>query len=151
MSNFNFDDSQITWQQLEGFDHLNYHILSVDRDNKIVDVLFKFDAGKKIAMHRHVALNQLLVIQGEHILYRPNGEIKERRPTGRYTVSPADDEPHLEGGGADQDVIIMFSIRGTDGLMYEVLDDDWNIIATLGMDDFEALLEAQNQSSRDAA
>jgi hypothetical protein len=55
-------------------------------------------------------------------------------------VSPASDEPHSEGGGAEQDVIILFSIRGTDGVMYEILDDNHNIVATLGMDDFENML-----------
>ena len=143
MTDYNFDDSQTDWQKLDGFDHLNYSVLNVDRDNLIVDVLFKFAAGQQVALHRHVALNHLLVIQGEHILYEPNGEIKEMRPTGRYTVSPASDEPHREGGGAEQDVIIMFSIRGTAGVMYEVLDDDHNIVATLGMDDFANLMAAQ--------
>jgi quercetin dioxygenase-like cupin family protein len=143
MSTYNFDESQINWQTLDGFDHLNYFVLNVDRDNGIVDVVFKFAAGEQVVLHRHVALNHLFVIQGEHRLYEPNGELKETRPTGRYTVSPASDEPHLEGGGAEQDVIILFSIRGTTGVMYEVLDDDQNIVATLGMDDFENMLAAQ--------
>ncbi len=140
MTDYNFDDSNIKWGHLEGFDHLHYCVLNVDRDNMIVDALFKFAANQKIALHRHVALNHLLVIQGEHILYEPNGKVKETRPTGRYTVSPASDEPHSEGGGAEQDVIILFSIRGTDGVMYEILDDNHNIVATLGMDDFENML-----------
>ena len=143
MSNYNFDESHIKWNQLEGFDHLDYCVLNVDRDNLVVDVLFKFAANQQIALHRHVALNHLLVIQGEHILYEPNGDIKERRPTGRYTVSPASEEPHREGGGADQDVIILFSIRGTDGAFYEILDENQSVVATLGMDDFESLLAAQ--------
>jgi hypothetical protein len=145
MQNLTFDESTINWFQLEGFDHLSYCVCNIDRGNKIVDVLFKFAANEKIALHRHIASNNTLVIQGEHILYTPEGEIKEIRPTGRYTVSAPDDEPHREGGG-DQDVIIMFSIRGTDGLMYEVLDDARNIIATLGMDDFENLHAAQSQA-----
>ena len=143
MEKLSFDESNIKWNQLEGFDHASYCVLNVDRGNQVVDVLFKFSANQQIVLHRHVALNHLLVLQGEHILYEPNGEVKERRPTGRYTVSPASDEPHREGGGADQDVIILFSIRGTDGPMYEILDDDQNIVATLGMDDFEGLLAAQ--------
>jgi ChrR Cupin-like domain len=143
MTNYNFDDSHINWNQLEGFDHLDYCVLNVDRDNLVVDALFKFAANQQIALHRHVALNHLLVIQGEHILYEPNGDIKERRPTGRYTVSPASEEPHREGGGADQDVIILFSIRGTDGAFYEILDENNSVVATLGMDDFENLLAAQ--------
>jgi hypothetical protein len=143
MTHYNFDESKIQWNQLEGFDHLSYVVLDVDRDKQIVDALFKFTANEQIALHRHVALNHMLVIQGEHVLYEPDGAIKETRPTGRYTVSPGSDDPHREGGGAQQDVIIFFSIRGTDGVMYEILDDDQNIIATLGMADFEEQLAAQ--------
>ena len=146
MTDYNFDESKIQWNQMEGFDHLSLVVLDVDRDNQVVDALFKFSANEKIALHRHVALNHMLVVQGEHILYEPNGAIKETRPTGRYTVSPPSDEPHREGGGAEQDVIIFFSIRGTAGVMYEILDDDQNIIATLGMEDFEGLLAAQAAS-----
>ena len=102
MADYNFDDSNINWQQLAGFDHLRYFIFAVDRENKIVDALFKFSANEKIALHRHVALNHMLVIQGEHRLYEPGGDIKEVRPTGRYTVSPASDEPHREGGGEQE-------------------------------------------------
>ena len=129
----------IDWQSLDGFDHLVFKVLSVDRNSQLVDVLFKFAANEQIALHRHVALNHTLVLEGEHRLYEPNGDLKEVRPCGRYTVSPPSDEPHREGGG-DIDVIIHFSIRGTDALMYEILDDELNIIATLGMDDFENLL-----------
>jgi hypothetical protein len=144
MANHSFDDSNIQWSQLEGFEHLSYSILNVDRDNMIVDALFRFAAGEQIVLHRHVALNHLLVIQGEHILYEPDGSIKEKRPTGRYTVSAANEDPHREGGGNEQDVIILFSIRGTDGVMYEILDDEHNIVGTLGMDDFEGLYAAQD-------
>ena len=142
MGQSSFDEGNIAWQQLDGFDHFHYRVLNVDRERQIVDFLAKFDANEKIVLHRHVALNHLLVIQGEHRLYRPDGQLKEVRPTGRYTVSPADPEPHQEGGG-DQDVIILFSVRGTDSTMYEILDDDNNIVATLAMDDFEALYAAQ--------
>ena len=145
MSNNSFDGSTVSWRQIEGIDHLSYFICAVDRELKIVDVLLKFDANKQIALHRHVALNHLLVLQGEHRLYEPNGDIKEVRPTGRYTVSPASKEPHREGGG-DEDVVILFSIRGTDGVMYEFMDDDNQVISNFGMDDFAALYELQNAS-----
>jgi len=129
----------INWQNLEGFDNLSFFVLNVDRKNVLVDVLFKFDANEKIALHRHIALNHTMVLEGEHRLYEPDGSLKEVRPTGSYTVSPASNDPHREGGG-DEDVVIYFTIRGTDGVMYEILDDDLNVIATLGMDDFENLM-----------
>jgi hypothetical protein len=40
-------------------------------------------------------------------------------------------------------VIALFSNRGTDGVIYEILDDNFNTLANLGLHDFKALLEAQ--------
>jgi hypothetical protein len=86
----------------------------------------------------------MLVIQGEHRLYEADGKLKEIRPAGRYTVSSPSDEPHREGGG-DEEAIVFFSIRGSDGVFYEILDDDQNVIATLGMQDFIDLYNSQVQ------
>jgi hypothetical protein len=91
-------------------------------------------------MHRHKVHNNTFVIQGEHRLYKPDGTLKEVRPVGSMTSTPADDEPHREGGG-DQDVIIAFSIRG-DGVLYELLDDDMNQIGTISLQDLIDLKNA---------
>lgn len=142
MTLYNFDDNNIRWNKLGDFEHLLYSILDIDENNKIIDVLFKFAANQQIVLHRHKAQNNTFVIQGEHRLYEANGKIKEIRPVGSYTVSPPNDEPHREGGG-DQDVVVFFSIRGNDDILYEVLDDDLNLIATLGFQDFIGLYKAQ--------
>jgi hypothetical protein len=42
---------------------------------------------------------------------------------------------------------VLFSIRGTEGVMYEILDDEENIIATLGMQDFIGLYEMANSQA----
>lgn len=151
MANHTFDDREIYWQQLEGIEHLSYYILDVNRDSQIADVLLRFSAGEKILLHRHMALNHMLVIQGQHILYEPEGTIKEVRPTGRYTVSPASEEPHREGGGTDQDVVIMFSMRGTDGALYQFLDDELNVTGELGMEDLDNMFSLQKQALLQAA
>lgn len=137
-----FNDANINWQTLGNFEHLLYSILSIDEQNKIVDVIFKFAANQQIVLHRHKVLNHLFVIQGEHRIYEANGELKEVRPVGSYTISQPSVEPHREGGG-DIDVIVLFSIRGSDGIFYEVLDDNLNVIATLGMQDFIDLYKNQ--------
>lgn len=142
MSLYNFDDSNIRWNKLGDFEHLVYSVLDIDEDNNIVDVFFKFAANQQIVLHRHKAQNNTLVIQGEHRLYEANGKIKEVRPVGSYTISPPSDEPHREGGG-DQDVVVFFSIRGNDGVLYEVLDNDLSVLATLSMQDFIGLYNAQ--------
>lgn len=135
MANYLFDDANINWQTLEGFEHLHYSILDIDEKNKIVDVLFKFAAHQQIVLHRHKALNKIFVVQGEHRLYETDGRLKEIRVVGSYTSSQPNDEPHREGGG-DVDVIVFFSIRGGEGAFYEILDDDLNVIASLGLQDF---------------
>ncbi len=141
-----FDDCNIKWQKLERFENLAYSIFNIDRNLKIIDVIFKFAANKKIILHRHLSLNNTFVIQGEHRLYEPNGTLKEIRPVGSYTSSPPSDEPHTEGGG-DEDAIVFFSIRGNDGVLYEILGDDLNVIATLSMQDFIGLYKAQQDNA----
>jgi len=115
--------------------------LDVDEKNGMADVLFKFAANQQIVLHRHLAHNNTFVIQGEHRLYKPDGSIKEIRHVGSMTSSPPNEEPHREGGG-DQDVIIAFSIRGT-GVLYELLDDEMNIIGKISMQDLIDLHKAK--------
>ncbi len=144
MTAFKFDDRNIDWQKLGEFEHLRFSILDIDEKNKIADVLFKFSANEKIVLHRHLAHNNTFVIQGEHRLYHPNGALKEVRAVGSLTSSPPSKDPHREGGG-DQDVIIAFSIRG-DGVLYELLDDDLNVIGTISMQDLIELFNAGRSS-----
>lgn len=140
MNSARFDDSQIAWRQLPGFENFSYSILNVDRVNRLVDVIFAFGAHEQIVLHRHLALNHTFVIQGEHRIYEADGSLRECRPTGSYTVSPPDPKPHRECGG-DGGAVVLFSIRGTDGAMYEILDDDGNLIVSLGMSEFIGLYE----------
>ncbi len=135
MTEYNFDDRNITWNKLGDLKHLLFSILNVDEQNYIVDVLFKFDANEKIILHRHMIHNNTFVVQGEHRLYEPDGALKEIRPVGMYKSSPPGDV-HREGGGPDQDVVVFFNMRGHDGVFYELLDDEQNVIASLGYRDF---------------
>lgn len=146
MSNYLFNDKNIAWQQLGEFENFRYSILSIDKDNKTVDVIFKFEPHNPIVLHRHCALNHLFVIHGEHRLYYANGELKAIRTVGSYTVSQPDPVPHRECGG-DEGAIVLFSIRGTEGVMYEILDDEENSIAALGMQDFIGLYEVANSQA----
>lgn len=141
---YQFDDSNIHWHKLGDFEQFQYAILDIDIRHSIVDWLIKLEAHKPIVLHRHVALNKTLVIQGEHIIYEAGGEIKEVRPVGSYTSSLPGSEPHRESGG-DGGAVVFFSIRGSDGIFYEILDDQQNLLTTLGMQDFIALQAANNR------
>lgn len=149
MTRFQFDDRNIHWHKLANFDYFVVSVLDIDKKNKIVDVLIKFEPHQQIVLHRHKAQNNTLVIQGEHRLYEPDGALKEVRPVGSYTCSPAKPEPHRECGG-DEGAVVFFSIRGNEGVLYEVLDDQQNLIGTLSFNDFIDLYEANQTTSRQA-
>ncbi len=144
MKAYEFDDRNITWHRLDWLDHVEFYVYKVDEENRIIDILFKFAPNKKAMLHRHKAPYVTFVVQGELRFYRPNGELKEIRPTGSYVSGVANGEPHLEGGG-DEEAIVFFSNRNVDDALYEFLDDELQPVATLRFEDFKAQLEAQGQ------
>lgn len=138
-----FDDRNIRWYTLGDFKHFVFAMLDVDVSQKIVDFVLKFPANEKIFLHRHLALTNTLVVQGDHILYEPSGKVKEVRRVGSYTTSPPGD-PHQEGAG-DGGGVVFYSVRGKDGVLFEVLDDDFKVIGTLSFDDFVNAYKEQKQ------
>ncbi len=139
-----FDQSNIKWNTLEGIEHLSYHVLNVDRDMKVVDALLKFAANEKVILHKHHADYSTFIIQGELRLYNAEGELTEIRPTASYVQKSAGGPPHTEGGG-DEDCIAWFSNKGTDSVIYEILGPNGETLGTLGLPEFEALMQAQDE------
>lgn len=146
----NFDEASVNWQPLPGpdgepADHIWMSIVNVDDDAKIVDVLFKFAANEKIVLHRHTANFNTFVVQGEHRIYTPDGDLKETRPVGTYKAGKPDAEPHSEGGG-DEDVVILFSLRPYSATkpIYEILDDDQQVASVMTFDDLKEIYETLN-------
>jgi hypothetical protein len=138
-----FDDRHIRWHRMGDFEHFEIAMLDVDVSQKIVDFLIKFEPNQQIFLHRHTALANTWVIQGEHRLYEPNGVLKEVRRVGSYTSSPPG-EPHNESGGAEG-AVVFYSIRAEGDTLFEVLDDTLNVVGTLSTQDFiNALKEQQN-------
>src|SRR6267143_490817 len=107
---YGFDDRNIRWHKLADFEHFVFAMFDVDEPRQIVDFILKFAPNEQIFLHRHLALTNTLVVQGEHRLYEPNGALKEIRPVGSYTSSPPG-EPHREGGG-DSGAVVFCSVRG---------------------------------------
>lgn len=142
MNDFKFDDSNLTWRKLDWLEDLWFYVYNVDRKNGIVDVIFKFAANSKVMLHQHKSPYITLVLQGELRFYRPDGTLKEIRPSGSYVKGVADGEPHTEGGG-DQDAIVFFSNRNVEDALYEFRDENGQPTVTLGIGDFEDQLAAQ--------
>jgi len=144
--NFQFDDSNVTWHELEDIEHLKYHIYHVDEDARIVDILFKLGANQKVVTHKHLAPYKTLILQGELRIYEPDGTLDEVRPVGSYVSTEVSGKPHTEGGGG-VDVIAFFSIRNIGETVFELLDENLNQVATLGLGDFKDLWQAQDKAA----
>jgi hypothetical protein len=139
MTDYNFDDRKLRWHTFGDFKHFLIRMYDVDRERKIVDFIIKFEPNEQIFLHRHLALTNTLVVQGEHRLYEPNGRLKEVRPVGSYTSTPPG-EPHRECGGPEG-AVVFYSVRGERDPLFEILDDNLNVVGTLTMQDFVDALE----------
>ena len=151
-SSYVFDDRQINWYKLGDFGahfkpfeaHFVFTVLDVDVSQKLVDFMLKFPPNQRIFLHRHLALTNTLVVQGEHRLYEPNGALKEVRHVGSYTSSPPG-EPHREGAG-DEGGVVFYSVRDKDGTLFEFLDDNLRGVGTLSVQNFVNVFKAQKNA-----
>jgi hypothetical protein len=141
---FAFDDRNLRWYKLGDLEHFVFSVFDVDLERGLVDFILKFEPNQRIILHRHLALTNTLVVQGEHRLYEPNGALKEIRPVGSYTSSPPG-EPHREGGG-DEECVVFYSVGGKTDVLFELLDDNLHIVGTLSMRDFIEALEQQKKA-----
>jgi 2,4'-dihydroxyacetophenone dioxygenase len=141
VQSYRFDDRNLRWLKLGDFEHFVLAIYDVDPKRKVIDFILKFVPNERIFLHRHLALTNTLVIQGEHRVYEPDGRLKEIRKVGSYTSSTPG-EPHREGGGADG-AVVFYSVRAEGDELFDVLDDSGKLTGKLTMQDFTDLL---NQS-----
>ncbi|MEO0424663.1 MAG: regulator [Pseudomonadota bacterium] len=138
-----FDSTSITWHRLGDFEHFVFAMLSVDRERRLVDAILKFDGPEAIFLHRHLAHTNTFVIEGEHVIYEADGQVRERRPAGSFTEAPADTVPHSESGGAGG-AVVLYHLRGEQDTMFEILNQRQEVVGTLGVEDFhQALLQQQ--------
>ncbi len=138
---YRFDGRNVQWRELEGFKHMMVSIFFVDEARNRVDFLIKFDPQEKVLLHRHLADTNIFVVEGEHVIYEPDGQVREVRPVGRYIFGTGRDA-HDEGGGPDG-CVLYYSVRGETDSLFDMLDKDLNVVGTLRTADFKALLGPQ--------
>ena len=148
MDTYLYDDRNVVWQRIEVID-AQIHVLAIDDERGVVDVLIRFEARTPGKLHRHLCDFSTLVLQGELRFQNPDGSPKEVRPTGSYVQGVANGAPHSEGAG-DQTAIVLFSFRGADGDMIQYLDDDMGVTFNLGLEDFKATLAHQIETGATA-
>lgn len=124
--------------------HHDISILGWDRDAGTIDLLIRFDAkGGHCTAHRHVSSTSVLVLEGEQHLDEllPDGStVHKVRTTGAHHLTPGDANPHRERGGPEGGVLF-FSHHSPDGRLYEIVDDDRNVVSTVTIDSLIAMWE----------
>ncbi len=134
-----FDDRNIEWRRIDGIDGMEIAVCSVDRARNCVDFLARFEPGSKVLYHRHLADTHTFIIDGDHVIYEPDGSVRESRPVGLYTATAASDDVHSEGGGQDG-CVILYSARGQGPELFEMLDEGMESAGIMSVADFEPLM-----------
>jgi hypothetical protein len=148
MARSHFDPSGYKWREVTGEPGLSYKvrhdytILGYDLAGGTLDMAVRWAGdGGHCPIHRHTATTTVLVLEGEQHLWdlHPGGVRGEHRVrrAGDYALTPGDALPHLERGGPEGG-ITFFGTHSRDGRLYELLDEDLNLLVDVTM---EVLLE----------
>ncbi len=149
-----FDPGRYKWRQVTGDPGLSYKvrhdysILGYDLAAGTLDMVVRWAGdGGHCPIHRHIATTTVLVLEGEQHLWdlHPDGTRGEHRVrrAGDYALTVGDALPHLERGG-EEGGIAFFGNHSSDGLLYEILDEDLKLVADVTM---EVLIADWNENT----
>lgn len=136
-----FDPERYAWREVTGGPELSYEvrhdytILGHDVAAGTLDMIVRWEGdGGHCPIHRHTATTTVLVLAGEQHLWDVHadgsrGAHKVRR-AGDYALTVGDALPHLERGGSEGG-LVFFGNHCTDGVLYEILDEDMKVLADI--------------------
>ena len=134
---FKFDDRNVHWLPYPGLDSMLVSILFVDEASNSADFLARFTPNSKTVIHRHIAMTHILVIEGDHVIYEPDGSVRESRPVGTYTAGYGG-EAHDEGGGPNG-AVLLYSVRGESDALFEIHQPAGTVAAVIHTADLKAM------------
>ena len=143
-----FDPDRYPWRVVTGGPglsykvHHDYTILGYDLAAGTLDMVVRWEGdGGHCPIHRHISTTTVLVIEGEQHLWdlHPDGTRAEPRlrRAGDYALTVGDALPHLERGG-EEGGIVFFGNHCSNGLLYELLDEDLKVVAEVTMESLVA-------------
>jgi hypothetical protein len=151
MTASSFDPDKCRWREVTGepglsyFVRHDYTILGHDLEAGTLDMVVRWAGdGGHCPLHRHTATTTVLVLEGEQHLWDilPDGSRGKHRvrKARDYALTAAEALPHLERGGPEGG-LAFFGNHSPDGKLYEILDEDGNLVLDVTMEvlvqDFE--------------
>lgn len=131
---YRFEGHQFEWAPFLGDENVLFAVVDIDTGHRTVDFVVKFAPNSKCPNHRHVAAFSSLVLEGDHRIYEIGDDgttTVDIRPAGTFRRSGAGGV-HREGGGPDG-AVVWFNLRPDDDGLYEILDNDGNLIDAFGV------------------
>ena len=138
------DDSAITWRPFPGYEGLYFWVLGVNETRQKVDLYFRLAPGARCPTHHHLGPTDTLVVEGiQRTFEKRDGEwvLDQVREPGVF-ASNEGDHLHSEEGGPEGGIVLL-SMTAVDGVIWEVHDDDDNVMESTTLEDFRRALERQ--------
>ena len=109
-----------------------------DLDAGTLDMVVRWSGdGGHCPIHRHTATTTVIVLEGEqHLWDIDKGGVvggHRMRKAGDYALTGAESLPHLERGGENGGVVF-FGAHSPTGLLYEIVDEDLNVVSNVTME-----------------
>ncbi|OUU76241.1 MAG: hypothetical protein CBC29_00550 [Methylococcaceae bacterium TMED69] len=130
--------SQIPWLAIDSEEKIKAKVLSLNRSDKTVELLFKIKAGYRSGPHRHTCETRIYVISGKII----NHSIKETFEQGDYCFQASNDTHDEE---FTKNSLIYVNYKSKNDRFVEFLDEHSNVLDTLTMQHFEEMILAQSK------
>lgn len=130
----------VVWKKMGSYEGFDYKLLDVNSDNKIIEMLFRFEPDQKCFFHRHYHPTSTLVITGEQRIYEKNKKnglltLSKIRRAGEFGISEGE-ETHIEGGGSMGGIIYQ-NIQVKNDIVYSILNSaDLSVKVDVTFDNF---------------
>ena len=138
------DTSQLTWKKYTADPRFGYPIgydmavLGCQPEIGRMDLLIRWAPDSYCHFHRHIGATTTLVLEGEHhvIDLDDDGNEVEHdvRHAGSYRSNSGGDV-HMERGGREGS-LVLFAMTEPSGRLFELLDDERNVIAVATIESF---------------
>nr|WP_320166335.1 hypothetical protein [uncultured Methylophaga sp.] len=134
-------DSSVNWQRLEAHKSFEFFILNINEDSKSIEFLVRLKKGEALFQRSFIS-HHTQILKGKHCTHYNDGAIKEVEETGSYKISLPSDVPEAVSSGVGE-TVVLYRFGKVVGPLYQVFDEQYNVIETFDLVRFQELHKAQ--------